>query len=265
MKHPPKFFLFADYDGTLTPIVSHAKKARLSKKLRRLLKKLSRKPGCILGIVSGRALPELKRFVGVPGLVYIGNHGFELESSRFSFVHPSARRARPLMERIADTLEESLKEFRGAWVERKGWTVSVHWRGVSPRKQSRCRRRILVAVASARRAHKIRLTHGKCVTEIRPPVLWNKGTMIEWAVKRLAGRNRRFGSCYLGDDRTDEDAFRVVNRLGGISIFVGKDKKHSRACYSLKNPNDVQVFFKHLLDDLPVAEAVCQGGGVLLP
>ena len=72
-------FLFLDYDGTLTPIVSRPEQALCPVKVKRLLETLRDLPGVHLAIVSGRSLEDVRRKVGVSGIVYAGNHGLEIE------------------------------------------------------------------------------------------------------------------------------------------------------------------------------------------
>ncbi len=76
--HASSVLLFLDYDGTLVPIRREPSRATLSPRTKRALTTLSRIPGISVGIISGRPLSELKRFVGVTGLWYAGNHGFEI-------------------------------------------------------------------------------------------------------------------------------------------------------------------------------------------
>jgi trehalose-phosphatase len=79
-----KVILCLDYDGTLTPIAPTPEMAMLPEENREILHALGRNPGCSLAIVSGRALSDIKAKVGIPNLMYIGNHGLEAEGPQFS-------------------------------------------------------------------------------------------------------------------------------------------------------------------------------------
>lgn len=78
-------FLFLDYDGTLTPIVDYPDKAVISEEVRNLLKDLSAKPRCHVGVISGRALNDVKKMVDLEDIVYVGNHGLEIEGPKIKF------------------------------------------------------------------------------------------------------------------------------------------------------------------------------------
>lgn len=240
--------LFLDYDGTLTPITHHPSRAHLPADTKRLLQRLVSLPGLWIALVSGRALRDLKRMVGVRGLYYIGNHGLELQGPHLRYVNPVAQARRPLLKRIAGKLRAALQPIPGAWVEEKGFTFSVHWRAV-PRSAQRTFHQLLKALtAPYLKPGGIRLTRGKRVVEIRPAVDWDKGIVVDWLLKRLAGRDAstRHWITYLGDDQTDEDAFRVVNRLGGTSVFVGDPRRRTGARYWLKDPQAVHSWLAEL-------------------
>lgn len=240
--------LFLDYDGTLTPITDHPLRAHLQADTRRLLQRLVDLSGLWIVLVSGRALPDLKRMVGVQGLYYIGNHGLKLQGPHLRYVNPVAQARRPLLKRIAGKLRVALQPIPGAWVEEKGLTFSVHWRTV-PRSAQRTFHQLLKTLtAPYLKRGVIRLTRGKRVVEIRPAVDWDKGVAVDWLLKRIAGRDAstRHWITYLGDDQTDEDAFRIVNRLGGASVFVGDPRRRTAARYWLKDPQAVHSWLAEL-------------------
>jgi trehalose-phosphatase len=93
----------------------------------------------------------------------------------------------------------------------------------------------------------VRVYRGKAVWEIRPDVRWHKGTAIRWVLRRMNAKHRTLVIC-LGDDRTDEDAFSVVNQLGGLSVFVGRQRTRTVARYWLKDPHEVQRWLADLYD-----------------
>lgn len=219
----PAALLLLDYDGTLAPIVRNPARAVLGVRRRALLRRLARLPGVRVGIVSGRELAWLRRQVGVPGLLYVGNHGLEMSGPGLRFVHAPARRHAETMRRLAARLRAALRGIPGAVVEAKGLTLSVHRRMVPPSQRPVVRHRAAAVLDPLVLAGRIRITRGKQVLEVRPPVAWTKGE----AVGRLSRRYRAAGGAlwYVGDDMTDEDAFRAVNRSGGISILLGRRRR----------------------------------------
>jgi trehalose-phosphatase len=254
--------LLLDYDGTLTPIVSHPSNARLSAAGRRLLRSLSRRPEIWIALVSGRSLKEVRRMAGVKGLCYVGNHGLELAGPKIRHINPTARKSRPVMKKIAALLRKELKRIPGAWVEDKGLTLSVHCRKVNPKKKPLARRLFRDIVRPYVGKKQIRLTAGKEVFEVRPPARWTKGSVVNWLLARqeLAGLARRRAlsrgpvlPIYVGDDLTDEDAFRALGSRG-VTVKVGAGNPLTRAQYRLRSPAEVERFLQRLIQE-PLATA----------
>lgn len=238
--------LLADFDGTLAPIVSDPARARLPQRTKRTLRQLSRLLRTSVGIISGRSLRFVRQHVGLSSLIYVGNHGCEIVGPGLRFVHPRARRARPVLRRVAAQLTRALRDIRGSLVEYKGLSLSVHWRNVSAREGAAFLRTARQVLRPWVRQRRIRLTYGKRVIEVRAPVAWDKGRSVEWIRRHRAGLRRAL-VCYLGDDRTDEDAFRIVNRLHGLSIFVGRARCRTTAHWRLQTPVEVQRWLARLL------------------
>lgn len=178
--HGHVVILFLDYDGTLTRIVRNPEQAKLSAAQKNTLRALAKADQIKTAIVSGRALSDLKKRVGIEGLVYAGNHGLEFEGPKIRFVHPDASAMIKLLERIARNLEEALNQFPGVIIENKGLTVSVHYRKLKPNKVNEAESIFRTVLESFLRASLIRTTAGKKVWEVRAPVKWNKGTTVLW-------------------------------------------------------------------------------------
>lgn len=228
--------LLTDYDGTLVPIAPTPEQARLGRAARALLRRLSRLPDLTVGLISGRSLQQVRRMVGIPGLLYVGNHGLEIAGPRVRLVHPGARRSAPVIARIGRELTHALAGIRGTRVESKGVSLSVHWRAVPPRAAARFHRTVRRILAPWMAARAIRVTRGKRVVEVRPPVAWGKGAAVRWLIQHLRASPGRVW--YLGDDRTDEEAFRAVNARRGVSVYVGRPRA-TAARWRLRAPRDV--------------------------
>ena len=173
----------------------------------------------------------------MPGLVYIGNHGLEVGLPGRTIVAPAARRSAGTMGRLSRELSGAVRPIRGAFVEPKGYTLSVHWRGVAARDARRFHRVVYAVLRPWRTRRAVRVTLGKRVIEVRPPIAWDKGSAVEWLMRRYG-----YGMgevVYLGDDRTDEDAFRAVNRRRGLSVCVGPHGRRSAAHWRLEGPAQV--------------------------
>src|SRR6185437_10154763 len=88
-----EWLLMFDYDGTLAPIALRPSQARLSEAIRRKLRQLVLRDKCVVAVVSKRSLPDLRRRVSLHHIIYIGNHGLEIESNGWGFAYPDAPQA----------------------------------------------------------------------------------------------------------------------------------------------------------------------------
>lgn len=240
----PGALLLLDYDGTLTPIVARPELAILSPEMRELLKRVSGR--FTLGIVSGRPLDDVKGLVGLDGIYYAGNHGFEISGPGVELVKPEAKRIRPVLIKLCEELREKLSNIKGAIVEDKGATASVHYRLVTEKEFERLKNIFEEAVRPHKNSGVVRITHGKKVFEIRPNVDWDKGKTVLWLSGVLDPKGERT-QLYIGDDRTDEDAFSAL-REKGVTILVSEKPIKSNAKYFVKNVDEVKRFFERLIN-----------------
>lgn len=240
IRKSPHTFLFLDYDGTLTPIVSRPQKARCPQAIKFLIKRLQNDPRFTIAVISGRSLKDIKKMVGIRGITYAGNHGLQIEKPSGRVLMPKGVSKRYLLKKIKRSLKKRLSHIKGAWIEDKGPTLSVHFRLVDKKKASSVKRIFKNIVSPYVLSKKIRVSQGKMVLEVRPGVEWDKGK----AVLELLGRKKAL-ALYLGDDVTDIDAFRAIKGKG-ISIFVGSPGSGIGADYSLKNTKEVELFLKKL-------------------
>ncbi|NQT75962.1 MAG: trehalose-phosphatase [Candidatus Omnitrophica bacterium] len=234
IKKSPHVFLFLDYDGTLTSIVSAPEKAKLPLAVKNSIKRLKASPGFTVAVISGRSLRDIKSMVGIKGLIYAGNHGLEIEGLGRRISMPAGSSAGPGIKKIKTSLDKTLSCIKGVRVEDKGRTLSVHFRLVRPGKRRLVKNIFRRIVRPYVLSKKIKLSSGKMVLEVRPAVEWDKGK----AVVALLAQSKKALPVYIGDDRTDIDAFRALKGRG-ISIFVGRPKRAVGADYYLKSPRDV--------------------------
>lgn len=236
-------FLFLDYDGTLTPIVSRPELALCPSGVKRHLEKLRDLPGVYLAIISGRSLEDLREKVGVSGIVYVGNHGLEIENpaGRHKKILVSDRKRE--FKRITQNLQNSLKKIPGILLEDKGPILSVHYRNV-PQKFFTHVPQVVEAELQQWR-DRWKMASGKMVLEIRPNINFNKGKAVKEILKTFPSLDLL--PIYLGDDQTDEDAFGVLKGKG-ISVFVGMGRLSLEADFFLKSPDEVQEFLFRCLE-----------------
>ncbi len=232
----PAAVVFLDYDGTLTPIVSRPDDARLSPRARAALVQAARNPALDVVIVSGRSLDDVRKRVGIPGITYVGDHGFQIDGPGVSLRHEGLDHYRAVM----DTAAKRLKVLRvdGAQVERKAATVSYHVRQVDAEERPDVERR---AEQIFRRLH-LRVTHGKMVIEGRPPLDWHKGQAVLYVLMQRHGADwpSRTRALYIGDDATDEDAFQSLRGIGrSIHVSPKESASATAADYRLPDPTAV--------------------------
>jgi trehalose-phosphatase len=241
--------LLADYDGTLSQIVGRPEDARLSPGVRRKLQALAGKPSISIGVISGRRIAEVKSLVAIEGIYYSGNHGLEIEGPGLNYINPQARAAGPLIRELATRLKKALGDIEGVIIQEKGYSVSVHYRLADPGREDT----ITAAVKKITAPHLIKgeisVYPMKKVWEIRPPVNWDKGNAVEFIGNEIKANLKpaRFLTIYLGDDTTDEDAFRVLRRPDGWSIFVCGEKISSAAGCYLNSVAEVEEFLGRLI------------------
>lgn len=228
-------FLFLDFDGTLTPIVERPEMARLSSEMKDMLIRLSRRDHLTVAVISGRALDDIEKLVGIDHLIYAGNHGMQINGRGLHFVEPTAVSRRADLQRLTEDLTARLRHLDGVEVENKGLTTSIHFRRAAAGDWNKIEQIVRIAVAAEN--SRFLLTTGKMVYEIRPGVNTNKGSAIRWIREQLAKRNAL--SICLGDDVTDEDAFTAMPE--SITIKVG-NAEATAARYYIASPHEVREF-----------------------
>lgn len=200
----PRFGLFSDLDGTLSPIAITPEAAQISPLNRQLLAQLQSKV-TLVAIISGRRADNLQKSVGLPGLVYVGNHGLERWEDGEIKITAEAVPYLPAIQ----AAEKDLKKIDGMGlsVEEKGPTLSFHYRQVE--NPIAFARNIAPQLAEIAEKHKLELFTGKMVFEFRPPLNIDKGS----AIQQLVNENALRTALFLGDDVSDLSALRVARKL----------------------------------------------------
>lgn len=208
--------LAADIDGTLSQIAPTPNAAFIADAVRATLSQLQASQRLeVLAVVTGRAVMEARQLVGLPDLFYIGNHGLEMlrPGSHKSEPVATARPYQALIASVLETVKTNLPhsqedDWRECLIfEDKGVTASIHYR-LCPDPQL-ARQLILQQVEEIATLTGLRVSEGRMVVELRPPLEVNKGT----ALIDLAEAYQLKSLIYLGDDVTDVDGFRALRRL----------------------------------------------------
>jgi len=245
----PHIVLLSDYDGTLTPIVGRPDEAILSPEVREKLCALAKRPAFSVGIISGRSLSEIKAMVGIEGIYYVGNHGLEIDGPGFKLINPAAKATQAEIKDLSRQFSAKLASIQGVIIEDKGLSLSIHYRLVKKSEENMVAEIFRQITSPRLRDGKIKVTSGKKVWEVRLPIDWHKGKAVETITNKIKVflKSEQLLTIYLGDDTTDEDAFRVIHRPQGWSIFVGAENPSSNADYFLNSPSEVETFLSRLL------------------
>jgi len=223
-----------DFDGTLAPIVDVPDDARPDPAALAALSRLAVLPVTDVAIVSGRARAALARLTGLAGtpIRLIGSHGAEFDGEP-ALTDEGARR----LTRLEEELRALAADFDGAIVESKPTGVAFHYRRVPERLRE----------AAARAA---REGPGR-----RPAVLMREGHMVVEllvsradkgrALDRLRGETGAEATLFVGDDRTDEDAF---SRLGPDDLGVKVGPGETAAALRIEGQEEVAPFLERLYE-----------------
>jgi len=233
--------LFLDYDGTLTPIVSRPDLAVLTDEARHALQGVAH--AIPSAIISGRGRPDVEALVGIESLAYAGSHGFDIIGRNGEAVdYEIADWIEPLIKETARKLEDAIGGIEGCIIEPKGFSVAAHYRMVPEAQIDTIEAAVDELVASDTRLCK---AAGKKVFEIRPDLDWDKGKALLVLLEALGLDSAAHVPIYIGDDVTDEDAFRVLTDRG-IGILVSQSPRPSLARFWLQDTLEVYAFLDRL-------------------
>jgi trehalose-phosphatase len=224
----PVFFF--DFDGTLTKIEQTPDKVKFRPIAKFIVEELASR--FQVGIVTGRALSDIRKLVGIRGLYYSGNHGVEIEGPGLRFVERRSAKSVAYLNTLVPKLKGKLRQY-GPIVQHKKYSIAVHYRTV----EAGSVRSLLDDLESITRqpvkSGKVKLQLGKKVVELKAPVDWDKGQAIE----KILMKTRRSGKVFFfGDDMTDEFGFEKVNALKGVSVYVGRLERETHAKYYVESP-----------------------------
>ncbi|XVE64347.1 hypothetical protein DITRI_Ditri07aG0094300 [Diplodiscus trichospermus] len=248
-----KVVVFLDYDGTLSPIVEDPDKAFMSAEMRAAVREVAKY--FPTSIISGRSRDKVKEFVQLNNIYYAGSHGLDIMAPARA-VKPSEKKGNegafqpanlflPAIQEITRELEDRIRQIQGARIEDNIFCISVHYRQVPPEDHEILKEKVKSLIENR---PKFRLTEGKMVLEVRPSIEWNKGDALNYLLDTLGYSNAEdVFPLYIGDDRTDEDAFKVIEDKGqGFPIIVSSTPKDTTAWYSLRDPSEVLAFLLRL-------------------
>ncbi|BCL79478.1 putative glycosyl hydrolase [Ktedonobacteria bacterium brp13] len=240
--------VFLDYDGTLTPIRDRPEDAVISDSMREAVRRLAERVP--VGVVSGRDRKVVQELMGLDNLIVAGSHGFDIWSpAGGSIQREEGASFAGLLREVEARLRSETADIRGALIEPKKSSVAVHFRLVA--EEQRPRVKAIVDAILNKHPNELKITPGKMVFEIQPRLDWDKGKAVLYLLEALDLNRDDVVPIYLGDDITDEDAFRALAGRG-IGIFVGKADdpenagRTTAADYVLNTMEEVEEFLNKL-------------------
>ena len=236
--------LVLDYDGTLAPFCADRYAAFPYPGVAQALYRIMQDKRTRLAIVSGRPAPELIPLLGIFPIPEIwGLHGLER-------LRPDGQcQTYPLTSADQRVLEEA-----GSWLDSQGlrhlaefkWgSVAVHWRGLPPEGASLAAKRIRKAWSRLAANSRMAVLDFDGGIEIRPAFRSKADAVLAIQAEMEPG----VPFAYLGDDRTDEDAFRALRSSGQtLTVLVRPEWRQTEAKAWIKSPLELLNFFDRWLD-----------------
>jgi trehalose-phosphatase len=240
----PRGWIALDIDGTIAALVEHPGEARVLEEAKAALDRLAERPGVELAFITGRALDDARRLVGIGGAWYAGNHGYELadpEGKREQVV--SEEEVEPV-RRVAARLAQPLAALPGVYLEDKHWTLSVHDRRANDSDRAIAATLIEQAVAAE---PSLRAYRGHMLWEVTPCLQVHKGTALAWIQNRL-GPSAAL-ALVAGDDTTDENMIRAAT-AGAATVRVGPVPDGTAASFWLPGPRAFAAFLAGIANEL---------------
>ena len=234
--------IFLDYDGTLTPIVERPEDAVLDPAMRQRLERVAAR--FRTAVISGRGLDDLFERIGIDNIFYAASHGFELRypNGETTF-RAEAEAAADKLDALRQALDAEVGAIPGIQLEPKRFGLAVHYRRAAPDAAPTVEQAVKKVSGSF---PEYAIKTGKMVFEFVPDLDWDKGKALEWILGNTGlGRDSAY-PLFLGDDVTDEDAFRAINDWG-CGIVVGLDgPQNTCACFILDDVDAVGRFLDQL-------------------
>ena len=236
---PERAAIFCDVDGTLAPIVPRPEDAHVPEETSRLLGRLARRYACV-ACISGRSVADVRRLVGVGGVAYAGSHGAELlepGSTTPRVIEAFKSWEKQVKGFVADRDTPELRSMR-IRIEDKGPIMTFHWRGAPDEEAAE---RAVRQVAERAEGAGLRTHWGRKVLEVRPAVDIDKGR----GIRRLLRDADLKAAVYVGDDRTDIDAF------AGLRTLVEQGRLGTAACVGVRSdetPRELEEAADTLVD-----------------
>ena len=246
LENPKNAVLFLDFDGTLAPIQEKPDFVHLPEHRLKFLKTLSLHIPVF--VLSGRSIPDLMKRLPLDELAGVsGDHGASRIYRGMASIEPNAENARNQILPFATVLEKMTEEWPGVYLERKQFSLSMHYRQLAIENQEAF---FSLLEKTFLQAHlvDIEMRPGKCVFEFRHSQI-NKESALKWFLQRMNEENGPGTSSgtglypvMIGDDTTDWNAIKSAIDLGGVGIWVGQTLPDTTAPHPFRLSSPDQVW-----------------------
>jgi trehalose-phosphatase len=241
--------LLLDFDGTLCEFNPDPAAVWLPDRRRELLLAMAGAKPTTLGIVSGRRLDDVRRRAGLPGSTYFaGLHGLEIEGRGDHFVHPDTAAGAELLASLGGRLARDLGGMPGVFIEDKTLSLVAHYRVASDADAARVPEVVMRHAAPHVDNGSLRVIPGSFAMELLAEIPWHKGSAVDWIRQRVEALHHDVACVYVGDDITDEDAFRAVR---GRGLAIAASTRPSGADFVIEGPAEVERLLERLARGRP--------------
>ncbi len=238
-----KFFLGFDFDGTLAHIVKSPDKACIQPEIARILRELTSFRHTLVAVLSGRSLNDLQERLDLNDIALAGDHGLRIKFPDGKEYQPDLTADHENFQSQIERIKEVTATISGVQLERKEFSLTVHYRTADENAGDRLRdalNRLLEGTS-------FRLQPGRMCWEINPDTHWNKGNAFQLIKRQFFENEPNLFELYVGDDRTDEDVFRIMPNSSYPVIVQSEEKSgQTHARYRLNSQKEVAVFLDEL-------------------
>ncbi len=237
LRAAPRRALLLDYDGTLAPFSARRAAAAPYRWVRAALKSIAAAPRPTrIGIVSGRPIAELRRLTGLENVAELwGSHGLERLTLEGCWIGPPPKKdAAEFLDRVSASMAEL---GWGALLERKPYGLAVHGRGAPAEEFADAESELIETWSEAAREFGLELLGFDGGVELRPEGQ-GKGMVVRTVLEELGPGA---SIAYLGDDRTDEDAFGALADRG-LAVLVRPEPRPTQAAAWIRPPEELRRF-----------------------
>jgi trehalose-phosphatase len=240
--------VLTDFDGTLAEIAPTPGSVVLSDEVRHAMACLSRLSSVTFGVISGRRLEDVSSRLGVAAAFVGGLHGLEIVGPDCRFHHPSLDGVESAIVEVREKAARDLAWCPGVHLEDKVYALTCHVRLAPAELAERALEQFGALAEPYVAAGVLKAMVGRKALELLPAVVWHKGRALLWIRERVTDRlGEPVVAMYLGDDRTDQDAFEALDD-GDVAIGVGQRPLAEMIDWRLDGPPSVGRLFGRLCD-----------------